>query len=378
MDGQPSLEATGEVQIDLASGENRLQLMAVSEEGFTSSFAEKRVNCTAEPDSRRCFIAAVGVSEYNDPRFNLKFAAKDAEDISKALAEKARHRGYQPEVLVVKNAEVDSGLVDKLREFLSQAGTDDEVVLFFAGHGLLDKDLEYHFARHDTDFDATENMGITFEALESLVDGIKPLKRTVLFDTCHSGEVEEEDKPQLLAMVGSGDLSPTAVANSGVQVRGVATRGMKVTGAEPKLRHADFVELDGLFPDSRRAKGANILTSSSGSEFSMESDAWQNGLFTYAFLNALQDEKTDTNADHSISFKEAAEAVQNTVQSLSGGNQRPITRGVNRETEVTLARFEPHMERQPVRKLESKVGPVDESTAPPKEAPGEKKSGWWP
>jgi len=356
-DGQPSREANGEVEIGLASGENRLQLMAVSEEGFTSSFAEKRVNCTAEPDSRRCLIAAVGVSEYNDPRFNLKFAAKDAEDISKALAEKARHRGYQPEVLVVKNAEVDSGLVDKLREFLSQAGTDDEVVLFLAGHGLLDKDLEYHFARHDTDFDATENMGITFEALESLVDGIKPLKRTVLFDTCHSGEVEEEDKLQLLAMVGSGDLSPTAAADSGVQVRGVATRGMKVTGAEPKLRHADFVELEGLFPDSRRAKGANILTSSSGSEFSMESDAWQNGLFTYAFLNALQDEKTDADGNKEVSFNEAATAVQDKVKTLSGGHQRPITRGVNREAEVTLASFGPPVEPIPTK---------------------EKKSGWWP
>jgi len=356
-DGQLSRESAGEAKVDLASGENRLQFMAVSEEGVTSAFAEKRLVCTAEPDSRRCFIATVGVSEYNDPRFNLKFAAKDAEDMSKALAEKARHRGYQPEVMVVKNAEVDGALVGKLRDFLSKAGTDDEVVLFFAGHGLLDKDLEYHFARHDTDFDATENMGITFEALESLVDGIKPLKRTVLFDTCHSGEVEEEDKPQLLAMVGSGDLAAAAVADTGVQVRGVATRGMKVKELEPKLRHTDFVELESLFPDSRRAKGANILTSSSGSEFSMESDAWQNGLFTFAFLNALKGEKTDANGDKAVSFSEAAAAVQDKVKTLSGGQQRPITRGVNREAEVALASFGP-----PIASIPTK----------------EKKSGWWP
>lgn len=353
-DGQPSRESAGEVKVDLASGENRLQLMAVSDEGFTSAFAEKRVECTAEPDSRRCFIATVGVSEYNDPRFNLKFAAKDAEDMSKALAEKALHRGYQPEVMVVKNAEVDGALVGKLREFLSKAGTDDEVVLFFAGHGLLDKNLEYHFARHDTDFDATENMGITFQELESLVDGIKPLKRTVLFDTCHSGEVEEEDKQQLLAMVGG---AATPDAGTGVQVRGVATRGMKVKELEPKLRHADFIELESLFPDSRRAKGANILTSSSGSEFSMESDAWQNGLFTFAFLNALKDEKTDANGDKAVSFSEAAAAVQDKVKTLSGGHQRPITRGVNREAEVALASFGPPIAPTPTK---------------------ENKSGWWP
>jgi hypothetical protein len=353
-DGRLSRESNGKVEVDLASGENRLQLIAVSKEGFTSAFAEKQVICTAEPNSRRCFIATVGVSEYKDTRFNLKFAAKDAEDMSKVLAEKAQHRGYQPEILVVKNAEVDGTLVGKLREFLSKAGSDDEVVVFFAGHGLLDKNLEYHFARHDTDFDASENMGITFQDLESLVDGIKPLKRTVLFDTCHSGEVEEEDKQQILAMV-RGAAIPAA--DSGVQVRGVATRGMKVKELEPKLRHTDFIELESLFPDSRRAKGANILTSSSGSEFSMESDAWQNGLFTFAFLNALKDEKTDADGDQIVSFSEAAAAVQDKVRMLSGGHQRPITRGVNREVEVALASFGP-----PIAPIPSK----------------EKKSSWWP
>jgi len=48
------------------------------------------------------------------------------------------------------------------------------------------------------------------------------------------------------------------------------------------------------------------------------------------------------------------------VQSLSGGHQRPITRGVNREAEVTLASFGPP------------VAPV-----PTKQA-SEKKSSWWP
>jgi hypothetical protein len=92
----------------------------------------------------------------------------------------------------------------------------------------------------------------------------------------------------------------------------------------------------------------------------MESDAWQNGLFTYAFLNALQDEKTDANGDKSVSFNEAAAAVQDKVKTLSGGHQRPITRGVNRETEVALASFGPPVE------------PIATKPA------GDVKSGWWP
>jgi hypothetical protein len=73
--------------------------------------------------------------------------------------------------------------------------------------------------------------------------------------------------------------------------------------------------------------------------------------------NALKDEKTDANGDKAVSFSEAAAAVQDKVKTLSGGNQRPITRGVNREAEVALASFGP-----PVAPIPAK----------------EKKSGLWP
>jgi uncharacterized caspase-like protein len=145
---------------------------------------------------------------------------------------------------------------------------------------------------------------------------------------------------------------------------------MKVSGVEPKLSRNDFLQLEKLFPDSRRAKGANILTSSSGSEFSMESAEWNNGLFTYSLLKALKSPETDTNRDGNITFAEVEESVRKSVTQLSGGKQRPITRGVNREADVVLASFNtPKV--QPNNEVESKAS---ESSAPKSE---DRKS-WWP
>ena len=365
-DGKPALDVEGSVQVNLASGDNNIQLCAVSEEGVPSAFAEKRVTCTSAPTNSKCFIVACGISEYKDSAFNLRYAAKDAGDIANEFKKNTEARGLDPSVLILKNSDVNLSTTSKIREFLSSATSNDEVVLFFAGHGLLDKDLNYHYARYDTDFSAAENIGIQFEELESLVDGIKPLKRTILFDTCHSGEVEEESKAQALAMV-SGNSPLPEVAN--VQSTKIATRGMKVSGVEPKLSRNDFLQLEKLFPDSRRAKGANILTSSSGSEFSMESAEWNNGLFTYSLLKALQDPATDENKDGYISFSEAAENVKKKVTQLSGGKQRPITRGVNREQDPILVSFNP-----------AKPESTAPQTPPAPPASGEKKDekkSWW-
>jgi uncharacterized caspase-like protein len=338
-DGLAALDVEGSVQINLTNGKNNIQLCAVSEEGIPSAFTEKQLTCTAAIKKPKCYIVSCGISDYKDVTYNLRYAAKDAGDVADALKKGAESRGLEAKVLTLKNTDVDLMTLSKIREFLSAATSDDEVVLFFAGHGLLDKDLNYHYARYDTDFSATENIGIQFDELESLVDCIKPLKRTVLFDTCHSGEVEEESKADVMAMI-SGNSAPSKDA-ANVNESKTATRGLRVAGVEPKISRNDFLELEKLFPDSRRAKGANILTSSSGSEFSMESEEWKNGLFTYCLLKALQNPETDTNNDDNISFSEISESIKKSVAQLSGGKQRPISRGVNREVDVVLASLNP-------------------------------------
>ena len=366
-EGKPGFDSSGTLNLHLISGLNKIQLCAVNEDGVPSNFAEKSVTCTAPPVSKTAYIVSCGVSEYQDANYNLRYAAKDAGDVAEAFSKSANARGLTPKILCLKNSEVDANAVIKIREFLADATVDDEVTLFFAGHGMLDKDLNYHYARHDTNFQATENIGIQFDELESLVDNIKPLKRTVLFDTCHSGEVEEESKDAVRAMVAGQAAPPAEAAN--VQSTKIATRGMKVTAVAPKVSHSELIDLEKLFPDSRRAKGANILTSSSGSEFSMESPEWKNGLFTYSLLKSLNDPLADSDKNGNLTFSEVAENVKNKVSMLSSGKQRPITRGVNREQDPILVSFNPP-------KTESPAPQAPPAPSTPGEKKDEKKS-WW-
>src|SRR5207253_6830652 len=81
----------------------------------------------------------------------------------------------------------------KVKERLQQAKVEDQVVLFFAGHGLLDKKLDYYFCTVDIDFREPARRGLLYEEIEGLLDGIKARKKLLLIDTCHSGELDKED-----------------------------------------------------------------------------------------------------------------------------------------------------------------------------------------
>jgi len=88
-------------------------------------------------------------------------------------------------------------------------------MIFIAGHGVLDAELDYYFASYDMDFNNPSQRGIAYEDLEGLLDGIKPLKKALLIDACHSGEIDKEEV-ELLATneVQKGEVQFRAVGNT--------------------------------------------------------------------------------------------------------------------------------------------------------------------
>ena len=82
--------------------------------------------------------------------------------------------------------------------------------------------------------------------------------------------------------------------------------------------------------DSRRA----VLVS--GVEFAIESDEWSNGVFTYSVLEALTDNKADTNQDGQVTISELQAYVFDNVRSLTQGTQNPTSRQENTEFDWSL------------------------------------------
>src|SRR5205823_5601334 len=114
------------------------------------------------------YVVAVGVSDYVNPRFRLAYADKDARDLAD-LFEARRDRFGAVKVLRVLDRDATRENILKAADFLKPARVDDQVVVFFAGHGLLDAKLDYYFATADTDFADPAARALPYEAIEGLL-----------------------------------------------------------------------------------------------------------------------------------------------------------------------------------------------------------------
>ena len=333
--GPQTLERT--IPIKLAAGRNKIQVSVLNNAGAESLYANVEVNCTAKRPKPTLYAVAMGVSEYSNPDWNLKYAAKDARDVLARLKDKAGDSYGEVKELLLTDKEVTKESIVKIKDFLSGATIDDTVLMFVAGHGLLDSKYDYYFGTTDIDFSNPAEKGIAFEEFDDLLAELPSLKKSLLIDTCHAGELDEEEKTLLASAGGVSAALPTA---NGVAVRSIGTRGMNVKAVEGARGASEWYDrLQGLFVDLRRGSGSTILSSSAGAEYALESSEQQNGLFTYAVLEALDGNKeADTDKDGSIEMSELGEYVKKRVSELTNNKQTPNTRRVNLEGDFTLAK----------------------------------------
>ncbi len=329
-----TLERT--IPIKLAAGRNKIQVSVLNSAGAESLYANAEVNCTAQRPKPTLYAVALGVSDYANPDWNLKYAAKDARDVLDRLKSKSAGSYGEVKELLLTDKQVTKESLAKIRDFLEDATIDDTVLMFVAGHGLLDSNYDYYFGTTNIDFNNPAEKGIAFEEFDDLLAGLPSLKKSLLIDTCHAGELDEEEKT-LLASAGAA-AAPLPTGN-GIAMRSIGTRGMNVKAIEGARGASEWYDrLQGLFVDLRRGSGSTILSSSAGAEYALESSEQQNGLFTYAVLEALDGKReADTDKDGSIEMSELGEYVKKRVSELTNNKQTPNTRRVNLEGDFILA-----------------------------------------
>lgn len=318
-----SVEAT----VKLAEGQNWIEVTAEDVEGRRSDLQRFRTILKDSPADTQRYIVAIGVSDYAKPELNLQFAAKDAKDLLEALAgEGAADMGFvaklfgqsgdeqgSDQVLLLTNDQVDRSAVEKIREFVGKSSESDEVILFCAGHGVLDDKLDYYFAGHEFDPDRPAETGIKLDDLVGAVSSAKALKRLMLLDTCHAGVVGEKDEMLLAQM--------DAKLPSGV--RAVAQRGMKVQKADDFSASDKQRFIEEMFSLPGTIRGVNIIGASAGAQFALESDKWNNGVFTASVIEGLRDKKADWNQDGRINVSELKNYLGQRVSELTAGAQKP-------------------------------------------------------
>ena len=176
------------------------------------------------------------------------------------------------------------------------------------------------------DFNNPSKYGIPMTALEDLLDGIPSRRKLLIIDACNSGEAYADILEETIIEAKNNEK------NGEIKSRGFIK---PISNSRIKFSTARSL-MERLFPDVRRGTGALIISASGAKEFALESDAWQNGVFTYCLLNGIKSLKADVNKDGSLYMRELKEYVYDEVPKLTNGQQNPTSRLDNIRLDVKI------------------------------------------
>ncbi|GLW95212.1 caspase family protein [Actinokineospora globicatena] len=107
---------------------------------------------------------------------------------------------HRPEhVRVLANAD-QRGVMLALDEFFDGAARDDQLLLYYSGHGKLDAHGNLHLAARDTRANRVMSTGVSARAVVEMMAASRARAKVVLLDCCHSGGFKSApDLPRHLA-----------------------------------------------------------------------------------------------------------------------------------------------------------------------------------
>jgi uncharacterized caspase-like protein len=235
----------------------------------------------------RLFVLSVGVNQYQTEKAqSLRFATKDAQDLSKAFEALGKSNYKEVKVTLLTDAQATNRRVlEELSWLRRNARPEDTVVVSFSSHGINIGD-DYYVILNDSDPNFPESTALKQRDLTDFWERTNA-RVVVLLDTCHAG-----------ALVGARDPSQSSTD----RLVGNLARGI---------------------PD--KAQDRFIFTAATGSQYAEEDPRWGNGAFTKAILEALQGE-ADRNGDGQIQITELDEFVSSRVKELTQNRQSPSAR----------------------------------------------------
>jgi len=310
------------VVIQLSSGSNKIELSVTDSRGLESLRQSFLITYNPiSPISRTLHLVVLAVSDYDGKEHDLKYAVKDGRDMVESFNE--NHKNFDAieiDSLFDQNVTIEN--LSDIKSKLKNSKVDDAVLVFVAGHGLLDTAYNFYYATPQCNFKQPHKGGISYTTIEGLLDYIPARKKLLLMDACHSGQVDKSlSKNQQLG-------------NSAIKE---GSRGVIVNDDASSISFSNSFELMGeLFLNLERGSGTQVISAATGDGSALERDDWNNGAFTYTILNGLRGMKCDTNEDDKISITELRNYVIPEVERLTNGLQKPTIRQENIEFDWTI------------------------------------------
>jgi len=294
------------ITIKLSQGENRIVTSITNVNGTESYRMPLYVNYTPAVKQKESLrFIGIGIDQFADSKYNLKYSAKDIRDLSKKLKEK-----YKENIVIdtLFNENVTTENVKALKQKLQHTTVNDKVIVSYSGHGLLSKEYDYYLSTYNINFEKPEQNGLPYDELENLLDSIPARKKLMLIDACHSGEVDKDELTRIDSI------------NKTSEVKGLKPVAYKKEG-QLGLKNS-FELMQSLFVNVGKSTGATIISAAAGTQFALERNDLKNGVFTYSILEAMQKYPT-------IKISELKKIVGERVEQLTNGLQKPTSRNEN-------------------------------------------------
>ena len=290
----PRAGEVGKIQVSLPSRNVKLALIAHTKHA-TSEAAGLNLTWKGEPERKtaqdinkpKLYALLIGVSDYSNADYKLRYAAKDAEDFANTL--KKQEGGVYREVVVRKltNSQATAGNIRDALDWLEGEVTHRDVgLLFLAGHGMTDLKQRFYYLPYDGNPEKLRRTAIPQSDIQSVISSLAG-KALMFIDACHS----------------AGSFGKTT-----------QTRGLSL------------VDVNGIVNELSSAEnGVVMFASSTGRQLSIEDSRWENGAFTEALLEGFEG-KADYNKNNAISIGELDLWLSERVKQLTNKKQHPVAR----------------------------------------------------
>lgn len=238
----------------------------------------------------------IGISNFRNPDYNLKVAAKDAQDFCNYLVNEANFK--RDHVLMLLNEKatrenIMTAFGDQFLPAVCEPG--DMIVVYVSTHGTpktQDKGGRNYIVAYDTDASKLYATGVDMDELYKRIrEGVKTDRALIVLDTCYSG--------------------------AGVP----GSRG---------LHRGDNFDAN----EVAQGCGQLVISSSSPNERSWESRVSPNGVFTKYLVETLREKK---GTDVKTAFAEVQKKVEWEVKSVFGEKQTPQLGGNWQGKELILS-----------------------------------------
>jgi len=193
-----------------------------------------------------------------------------------------RHGGYAVTALIDRpHSEAKRAVYESLRK----AGPDDQVVIYYSGHGKLDEGGNLFLAGCDTDPEFLDPTALSAADVQKYVADSRAGSRIVILDCCFSGAVDRVFR--------GGSAKGEDADQAGQAVRGL------------------------------RGEGVFYLTASTDTQTAEEKDDDHYSLLTKHIINGIASGKADIDDDGEVRFSELCRFVQDRTR--QEGTQRPLS-----------------------------------------------------